>query len=226
MKRKIPVDFEEKVKNPPKIGGDGYPYRISAKDLMQNFRHCNLEIDETAASGLYLEETIAADGIRKVVLKGTVVSSESTHPWTPTPNGDAFINVSSGDLMTLRNDNTIGVSEPPAWVRREVASSYVGGSVEVTAATGYIYGTATQEAGDVMFYPDVIDHGIQIDRTIPADDVSVMFSETLPVNTSGDEFIFLIADVTLTSGVAAVTKRHCYDNPTMWHIDIPADTGP
>lgn len=34
----LPVDFEERVRRPPVVGGAGYPYRISAKDLMDNFR--------------------------------------------------------------------------------------------------------------------------------------------------------------------------------------------
>ena len=38
MARKLPVDFEQKVKSPPPVGGRGYPYQLSAKDLMTNFR--------------------------------------------------------------------------------------------------------------------------------------------------------------------------------------------
>jgi len=38
MARKFPVDFEQKAKSPPPVGGRGYPYQLSAKDLMQNFR--------------------------------------------------------------------------------------------------------------------------------------------------------------------------------------------
>lgn len=36
--KKLPVDFEKKVKQPPSADGTGYPYRISASDLMENFR--------------------------------------------------------------------------------------------------------------------------------------------------------------------------------------------
>lgn len=35
---RLPVDFEERVRRPPVAGGAGYPYRISAKDLMDNFK--------------------------------------------------------------------------------------------------------------------------------------------------------------------------------------------
>ena len=36
---KLPVDFEEKLQLPPAVGGLGYPYRISAADLMLNFNY-------------------------------------------------------------------------------------------------------------------------------------------------------------------------------------------
>jgi hypothetical protein len=35
----LPVNFEEKVKAAPAVGGAGYPYRISARDLMANFNY-------------------------------------------------------------------------------------------------------------------------------------------------------------------------------------------
>lgn len=35
---RLPVDFEERVRRPPVVGGAGYPYLISAKDLMDNFK--------------------------------------------------------------------------------------------------------------------------------------------------------------------------------------------
>jgi len=35
----LPVNFEEKVKAAPAVGGAGYPYRISAGDLMANFKY-------------------------------------------------------------------------------------------------------------------------------------------------------------------------------------------
>jgi hypothetical protein len=38
-KKKLPVDFEKKVKQPPPPNGAGYPYQLSAKDLMENFKY-------------------------------------------------------------------------------------------------------------------------------------------------------------------------------------------
>lgn len=46
MARKLPVDFEQRVKVPPAVGGRGYPYQLSAKDLMQNFRFLSKIIPE------------------------------------------------------------------------------------------------------------------------------------------------------------------------------------
>jgi hypothetical protein len=39
MKMQLPVDFKEKLQLPPAVGGLGYPYRISAGDLMLNFKY-------------------------------------------------------------------------------------------------------------------------------------------------------------------------------------------
>jgi hypothetical protein len=43
---KLPVNFEEKAKLPPAANGAGYPYRISALDLMKNFTYAALDAHE------------------------------------------------------------------------------------------------------------------------------------------------------------------------------------
>jgi hypothetical protein len=43
---KLPVNFEEKAKLPPAANGTGYPYRISASDLMKNFTYASLDAHE------------------------------------------------------------------------------------------------------------------------------------------------------------------------------------
>jgi len=49
----LPIDFEEKVKQPPAVGGvGGYPYSISAKHLMQNFVYASPVIPLTGENGL------------------------------------------------------------------------------------------------------------------------------------------------------------------------------
>lgn len=37
--RKLPIDFEKKVKQAPSANGTGYPYQLSAGDLMENFKY-------------------------------------------------------------------------------------------------------------------------------------------------------------------------------------------
>ena len=64
---KIPIDFEQKVKMPAQINGRSYPYQISAKDLMDNFRYAAVQVD--AFSGL--TETISISGERTI--SGTTV---------------------------------------------------------------------------------------------------------------------------------------------------------
>ena len=43
----LPINFDEKVKMPGDAGGTGYPYRISAKDLMSNFEYAALDADDS-----------------------------------------------------------------------------------------------------------------------------------------------------------------------------------
>ena len=73
----LPVDFSEKAKIPPAVGGAGYPYRISAKDLMQDLVYAAIDVDTTAhSSGLSLTEskTTGQGGHagRKISLTGTL----------------------------------------------------------------------------------------------------------------------------------------------------------
>lgn len=42
----FPVDFTEKVKLPAQGGGTGYPYRISAEDLMRDFHYAALDAED------------------------------------------------------------------------------------------------------------------------------------------------------------------------------------
>lgn len=43
----FPVDFQEKARLPGGANGIGYPYRISASDLMANFEYAALDADDT-----------------------------------------------------------------------------------------------------------------------------------------------------------------------------------
>lgn len=87
----LPVDFEQKVKLPPQVNGRSYPYQISAKDLMQNFRYAALQVAPITSreiglrGGLYLAEFIAGDGTRTVKLDGEIVAGSTiNHPFQVT----------------------------------------------------------------------------------------------------------------------------------------------
>ena len=43
----LPIKFDQLVKLPGGAGGTGYPYRISAKDLMANFEYAALDADDS-----------------------------------------------------------------------------------------------------------------------------------------------------------------------------------
>ena len=43
----LPVNFDELVKMPSGTGGTGYPYQISAKDLMKSFHYAALDVDDS-----------------------------------------------------------------------------------------------------------------------------------------------------------------------------------
>ena len=55
---KLPINFDQKAKLPPSANGTGYPYRISASDLMANFTYAALNVEddwfENESSGNYL----------------------------------------------------------------------------------------------------------------------------------------------------------------------------
>ena len=43
----LPIKFDQLVNMPGDAGGTGYPYRISAKDLMANFEYAALDGDDS-----------------------------------------------------------------------------------------------------------------------------------------------------------------------------------
>ena len=84
----LPVDFEEKLQLPPAVGGLGYPYRISAADLMLNFKYLedlwpkNPELGEIMYYSIYgwsvLPNPPSGSGLH-------VLTHDGAYPsWTPT----------------------------------------------------------------------------------------------------------------------------------------------
>jgi hypothetical protein len=61
----FPTDFREKVAMPPAINGNGYPYKLSAEDLMQNFIFAALDVESQQTGPITLQ--IKTDnGVRKI----------------------------------------------------------------------------------------------------------------------------------------------------------------
>jgi len=103
----LPVDFEQKVKLPPAVNGRSYPYQISARDLMQDFRYAALQVDETEVSGLSLQETINADGTRSVKLYGEATGggSDIDHPFRVVVSNGQWM-CKPGLVFDVNNDTT------------------------------------------------------------------------------------------------------------------------
>jgi len=73
MGAKLPVGFEEKVKQPASPNGKGYPYQLSAKDLDANFKYLLGRLME----GVSVNDTLYWDGNTWNILPSP--SSTGTH---------------------------------------------------------------------------------------------------------------------------------------------------
>jgi len=78
----LPIKFDQLVKMPGDGGGTGYPYRISARDLMTNFEYAALDADDS-----WIESTGTSTGqgrkLKLPALPGggsNVLSSEGGDP--------------------------------------------------------------------------------------------------------------------------------------------------
>lgn len=144
-----------------------------------------------------------------------VVSSSVELPWTPTPNGDEFININFGSTLALGDGNAT-LAE---------THYYEGGSIEVTAATGVIYGLVPigMSFTAIVNLPYDLGDGYTFDVTLmrlfpdSGSPLTVHFAETLPTYApaSATGFVFEIAKVALEDGVASVTRRVLYANPIL-----------
>jgi len=145
----LPVDFEQKVKLPPAVNGRSYPYQISARDLMKDFRYAALQVDETEVSGLSLQETLNADGTRSVKLYGETTGGGSTinHPFRVTYNlADENYEVIGGDCGGIEiSDQTITSVAPKflyVKIERNTTSRVV---IAATLEQGETIPTSTEE---------------------------------------------------------------------------------
>ena len=207
----LPVDFEERVKRPRPANGIGYPYQISARDLMANFRHLEKKLAD-------IEAEVRESGYEDEV-------STTIHPWKVTKIGNSSVRVGMGRLLTIRNQPSIVIGDVPLWTRLEQAAKYAGGKVSSISASGYIYGYTPLTVVEAMYSTDHTD-GLSIERVVPVAPIKVAFSKTLPEQTGVvEEFCFVIAEVSVAAGVLTVKEQILTHNPTMWHISIPAMPG-
>lgn len=65
MADKLPVDFEKKVKQPPPVDGKGYPYQLSAKDLMANFNYLNNKSSSLPSTMTTVSVVVVDNGVFK-----------------------------------------------------------------------------------------------------------------------------------------------------------------
>jgi len=205
---KLPIDFEEKVKMPPQVNGQAYPYQISANHLMQNFRYSALQVDKTPASGLNLTEKITLNGERTVGLTGSINNS-ITHPWKCLDSNTSFVAVAAGKIFGARSPGF-----PPETPYYVTYVSYSGGSIEITSASGYIYAVISVTQEDI--YQDGATNTISFTH-LPSS-VSVMFSvddpNTISSGASG-EIYWPIAQVETSGAGVIITDQILTHNPTV-----------
>ena len=96
----LPVNFEDKVKLPPAPGGTGYPYRLSAADLMKNFVYASVVIDPFTREGI-------RNGIKQTISSGQGGHSNRhlfTEPFPEKPN--------EGDMMYFNGTEWVSLPSP------------------------------------------------------------------------------------------------------------------
>lgn len=130
-----------------------------------------------------------------------VIRASVSHPWKATQNGSAFIAIAPGELLAATF--TSGGGFPFFWENL----SYDGGSIEVTAATGYILISIVKSELDAGS-TNAGDSGI---LATPSSFI-VEFQPTM-AEVTGD-MGFPICEVALADGVATVTKQILTYNPS------------
>jgi len=134
----FPVDFTEKAKLPASAGGSGYPYKISANDLMRNFHHAALDAED----GWIESNNNSLYNGRKLKL-----------PKLPSGAGLFLLGCSGGSLKWIE-DTGGGASGT-------FLASLVDGNISVTSGSYHILNSSTSVsamAGSGQFVYAVIEH--------------------------------------------------------------------
>lgn len=131
MAKKLPVDFEKKAKQPPPLDGRGYPYQLSAKDLMLNFKY----LLGLMPDGMSKNDIIVYNGADWVIQPA------------PAATGDFTLQVSDGS-MSWSTASTSGLPTGAAgdmlynngseWVLLTAPSAPSAGTVNVLLHSGTV----------------------------------------------------------------------------------------
>lgn len=147
----FPVDFEKKVRLPAQAGNGGYPYRISARDLMLNFRFAALEVGESEVDGIELVED-RSDSKRRLRITGSAAKSL---PFSVSVTAAGLVSVRPGFYQIGATGEWIDV-DPPS----DQDGSHVYAIIDMTG--------------------DDLDATLTIEIRGSAYDESVVLSETAP----------------------------------------------
>jgi hypothetical protein len=96
---KLPIDFEQQVRLAAAPNGKGPPVQISSRDLMANFRHCNVGVDGTEVGGLSLRLQRDFAGQPLISLEGDVQSTG-----LPSASEGEIVRYVGGEWVTVETE--------------------------------------------------------------------------------------------------------------------------
>ena len=144
----------------------------------------------------------------------------SANPWQVTSNGDDTVNVGAG--MTLGNfsESSPATDTLPTFVLLKELDTFAGSTVTVTG-TGYIVGYSAL-AFEPAIYSTIATTSVDAEsvpisttRLSTTAGIDVEFMSALPAGAAPGNYYFVIAEVSLSSGVAVVDKQYLHHNPTL-----------
>lgn len=119
----VPVDLQQKLKLPAAPNGTGYPYRLSASDLMKNFVFASVTVSPYTREGV-------RNGIKETSASGQGGHTERSIYTEAFPE-----NPSNGDMMYYNGTEWVSLSAPsggvhvlshngsePSWLATEACS--------------------------------------------------------------------------------------------------------
>ncbi len=214
---------------------DGIPQFTADMKKLPNKVKAGQEVEASTVNAIldYLKEVTlnpgkgyrlnrGASGTNIDIDNPAIPFSAASHPWKVTGNGDDTVNVAAGKILSMANEASPGMSNIPVYFHLKEFIDYTGGTVEDIDADGYIYASCPQAyTTETIFEADATSGINQFDRVQPEGPVTVDFAENLP--TTGSVFIFELARVTFSGGVATVTDQVMTHNPQAWSFDIPPE---